>query len=113
VRKRYAVLFEQRALRELDEARAWWAEHRQSSAFDNAMARTLDRLEQLPLSAPRVQIAGKWSSTRAAPLGRTGYKLYYWPNTRAKSLLVIRIWHERRPGLLLQARPRAQLFTVR
>jgi len=101
VRKRYAILFEPRAVREMDEARAWWAEHRQTRVLDDAIARTLDRLEALPASAPRVQIAGKWSRTRRAALGRTGYNLYFRPNERAKSITVVSIWHERRPGLRL------------
>ncbi len=45
MRTPFAVIFEARAMREMDEARAWLREHRGGSeAFDAAMSRTLDRL---------------------------------------------------------------------
>jgi hypothetical protein len=61
----------------------------------------LDRLTLLPRSAPRVRIGARWSRARGASIGRTGYKLYYRPNLRARVLSVVAIWHERRPGLRL------------
>ncbi len=100
--KPFTVLFDPRALREMDEARAWLEEHRGGTRpFDAAVARTLDRLAILPRSSPRTQIAGRWSRTRHASLGRTGYQLYYRPNIRARMITVVAIWHERRPGLRL------------
>lgn len=99
MRQRFVVIFRPQALRQMDEARAWWAEHRGTRAFDDALARTLDRLEQFPYSAPRAQIAGRWSTMRRAAFGRTGYRLYYRPNKRTKTILVASIWHERRPGM--------------
>jgi hypothetical protein len=77
VTKPFVVLFQSRALLQMDEARAWLREHRGgTSTFDAAMARTLDRLTNLPRSSPCVQIGGRWSRARHASLGRAGYKLY-------------------------------------
>jgi plasmid stabilization system protein ParE len=102
LRKPFTVLFEPRATREAEEARAWLLAHRGSTrTFHAALARTLDRLTLLPRSSPRMQRAGCWTWTRRAPLGRTGYNLYYRPNIRAKIIRVISIWHERRPELRL------------
>jgi plasmid stabilization system protein ParE len=96
VRQPYAVVFEPRAVGELDEARAWWAERGDVRGLDTALARTLDRLALLPRSAPRVMIAGKWSTTRRASVGRTGYGLFYRPNAKARRIVVVALWHERR-----------------
>lgn len=105
MRRRFTTLFEPRAVRELDEARSWWAEHRNTPALDEAITSTLERLETLPWSAARVQIAGEWSMIRRASLGRTGYNLYYRPNEEMATITVMCIWHERRaPPRLAGAR---------
>ena len=95
MRQRFAVLFEPRAVRDVEEARKSFAEPR-ARALELAVARALDRIEQFPYSSPRVRIAGKWSRTRRAALGRTGFGLYYRPNVRARCITVLAIWHERR-----------------
>ncbi len=102
LRKPFTVLFDPRATREAEEIRAWLLAHQGSAhGFEAALVRTLDRLTLLPRSSPRTQIAGRWTPTRHASIGRTGYQLYYRPNLRAKIIRVLAIWHARRPGLRL------------
>jgi ParE toxin of type II toxin-antitoxin system, parDE len=92
------VLFDIRASREIDDARAWWAENRCTTDLDDALAEALDRIEQFPEIAPRVKSGGRWTMTRRYILGRrVGYHLYYDYNPRGLRIYVRSLWHERRP----------------
>lgn len=93
---RARIVFDTRANREIEEARAWWAEHVRTPLLDDAIAAALDRLEQFPEIAPRVPLRGRWSTTRRYILDRVGYHLFYQYNARAGTILVICFWHERR-----------------
>ena len=63
---RATVVIEEEAARQIDEARAWWAEHNGSRALDDAIAKALRQIERFPGSAPPVKIRGKWTDTHRA-----------------------------------------------
>lgn len=90
------AIIDARALREIDEARAWWAEHRRTPDLDDAIAAALDRLEQFPEISPRVKRGSRWTTTRRYILDRVGYHLYYRFDERTGTLFVRSLWHERR-----------------
>ena len=93
--KRLTVVISPRATKEIDEAALWWAKRGEPSFVDAAITEVLARLKVVPESAPRVQIRGKWSTTRRASVDR-GYHLYYRYDARAETILVRCFWHERR-----------------
>jgi plasmid stabilization system protein ParE len=95
-KRRITVVFDVRANRELDDAQAWWAEHRRTPDLDDAIAAALDRLGQFPEIAPRVKRRGLWTTTRRYILDRVGYHLYYRYEARTRTIYVRSIWHERR-----------------
>lgn len=94
------IIFSARAKRDLDEARAWWAEHRRTRSLDDALAAALHLLEAFPEIGPRVQIRGQWSTTRRIVLDSVGYHLYY--RFDADTIFVRCFWHERRRKPRLQ-----------
>jgi plasmid stabilization system protein ParE len=95
------ILFSARAKREIDEARTWWAEQSETRVLADAVAATLRFIEAFPEASPRVQIRGKWSTTRRASVAPLGYHLFYRYDERTGAILVQAFWHEhRRPPLL-------------
>jgi plasmid stabilization system protein ParE len=95
--RRFTVIINRRAAKEIDEAARWWAERGSPTRIDDAIAKTLRRLERLARSAPRVQIDGRWSDVRRAPVDPVGYHLYYRVDLKARRIMVECFWHERRP----------------
>ena len=85
-----------RAQQEIEEARAWWVEHRHTPELDDSIAAALDRLEQFPEIAPRVKSGGRWTTTRRYILDGVGYHLYYRFDAHTQTLFVRSLWHERR-----------------
>ncbi|MEO5727239.1 MAG: type II toxin-antitoxin system RelE/ParE family toxin [Byssovorax sp.] len=90
------ILFSARAKREIDAAHTWWAEHSEARALADAVAAALRFIEAFPEASPRVQIRGKWSTTRRASVAPLGYHLFYRYDERAGTILVRAFWHERR-----------------
>lgn len=92
----FAVLFKERARRELEEARAWLGPAR-AQAFDDTLAQALVRLEAHPRIGPPALIRGRWSRrVRKLSVGETGYLLFYWVHDRASLVEVLSLWHEHR-----------------
>jgi plasmid stabilization system protein ParE len=91
--KRFLVLLEARATRELDRIRA----EGRAPHLDDAVGAALERLEVLPEMGPPAWLRGRWSKTiRKLSLGRTGYLLYYRVHFEAELIQVLNVWHERR-----------------
>jgi plasmid stabilization system protein ParE len=91
-----AIVLSQRAKQEIDEARAWWAEHRGGTVLDDAIAKALQQIDRFPESGARVLQGSAWTTTRKIGAGRTGYQFYYVFHARAGTILVRCFWHERR-----------------
>lgn len=91
------ILFTARATRELDDALAWWAEHRGTRALADALAAALMLLDRFPEMAPRVISRGRWTTTRRYILNVGGYHLYYRYDAHTRTIVVRSLWHERRP----------------
>ena len=94
----FAVVFEPRAVREMTEARAWWAER--GRPIDDAIAKALRLLEHFPAMAAHWQ-GRERSAVRRLSVGRTGYHFYYRLNRDAALIVVVAFWHERRRPPLL------------
>jgi hypothetical protein len=55
--RRFAILFSQRAAREIDATRTWWRSHPSTpDAIDDELAAALQLLEGVPEMDPRVQV---------------------------------------------------------
>ena len=95
-----AVVFLRRAKREIDDADAWWREHRASpAAIHDAIARFITLVSAQPqLGAPfeTARVRG----CRRLLLSNVGYWVYY--RVHEARIEVLSLWHVRRgrgPGL--------------
>lgn len=84
-----------------EEVRAWLGAA-QARAFDDTLARVLERLEAHPKMGPPALIRGRWSrSVRKLIVGQTGYLLFYQVHARTALVEVLSLRHERqRPSRL-------------
>lgn len=92
----FAVLFTERASREIDEARAWLLEHQgpaRVAQLDDDLARALHWLEAFPEMAALVRGS---STVRRTLLERCRYQVYHRVFHRAEQLIVICFRHEAR-----------------
>lgn len=99
--RRISILVSTRAAKEIDDAARWWADRGSPTRIDDAIAEVLAHLEELPEMAPRIQIRGRWSTTRRASVDPVGYNLFYRYDARASTILVqcFRHQHRRPPRL--------------
>jgi plasmid stabilization system protein ParE len=95
--RRFQVIINPRAAREIDEAARWWAERGAPTRIDDAVARALERIERFPDIAPRVQIDGAWSEVRRRAVDPVDYHLYYRVDRQGQRIFVECFWHQRRP----------------
>src|SRR5262245_45598068 len=95
--RRFEIIINARAAREIDEAARWWAERGSPARIDDAVAAALERIVRFPYIAPRVQIEGTWSDVRRRAVDPVGYHLYYRVDPEGQRILVECLWHQRRP----------------
>jgi plasmid stabilization system protein ParE len=96
--RRFAVLLLPEAVREIDAAREWWAEHGRGRVLDDAIASALRRLEVCPEMGPLAPSRSKRSTMRRVLLRRVRYHLYYRLDMAAERIIVSSFWHtSRRP----------------
>jgi len=91
------ILLSARVTAELDRLRA-----EGSTGLDDAIAKALDLLQELPEMGAPVRRRGAWSTTvRSWILGDTGYVLFYRVPPYANLLEILLVWHaKRRPPRL-------------
>ncbi|MEP7126393.1 MAG: type II toxin-antitoxin system RelE/ParE family toxin [Byssovorax sp.] len=92
----FAVLFKERASREIDEARAWLLKHQgpaRVAQLDDDLARSLHLLEAFPEMAALVPGS---KTVRRTLLERCRYHVYYRVFREAEQIMVICFWHKAR-----------------
>jgi plasmid stabilization system protein ParE len=92
-----ATIFTERATREAEDAKDWFAEQGRGDELDDAIAAALNMLERFPAMGALVERRGRWGPTRRYILDRVGYHLYYDYKPRLRTIHVRSLWHERRP----------------
>jgi plasmid stabilization system protein ParE len=93
----FAIIFDANATREWEEARSWIAEHLgayRAALLDDELARTFTLLEACPKMYP---LAPASKTLRRLLLKRSGYHVYYRVFSRKKQIVVMRLWHAKRP----------------
>jgi plasmid stabilization system protein ParE len=92
----FAVLFSERASREIDEARAWLLKHQgpaRVAQLDDDLARALRLLEVFP---EMTALARGSTTVRRTLLAQCRYHVYYRVFREAEQIMVICLWHEAR-----------------
>ena len=94
---RFEVFVVPRALRQSEDARAWWSAHRSAAPtlLGDELDRALARLADNPsLGAPWPQREGG----RRLVLARVGFLVLYRARMRARRVEVLALWHGGRGG---------------
>ena len=94
--KRHAVSFTARAEAELREAVAFWESQGARGLFASELASTLAELTETPKIAP-LFLPRAERGVRRALLRRTKQHVYYRVDDEPRRIVILAIWHARRP----------------
>jgi plasmid stabilization system protein ParE len=97
IRRRLAVIFGQRAARQIQEAADWWQTHREGSpaALTEDLVRALDLIFRQP-GVGKPIMNERLSGVRRLLLPRVGYFLFYRVAPRKQVVQVLAFWHASR-----------------
>ncbi len=97
--RRYGILLESRAKREIDDAVAWWADRSpaRAMAIGDELARAYQLHERCPDMGRLVVVKRRPKvEVRRVVLARVGYHLYYRVDHMAEVVIGLSFWHEKR-----------------